>query len=85
MSSFEETGPSTPVTESFRVDKVKPQARLGKRVRAILVIIVAIVLLVPVAVMLMTAFKSRSDVVAIPPKVIFEPTLEGLVFLLTER
>jgi multiple sugar transport system permease protein len=49
------------------------------------VVIVAIVLLVPVAVMLMTAFKSRSDVVSVPPKVFFEPTVEGLVFLLTER
>jgi multiple sugar transport system permease protein len=85
MSSFEETGPRTPVTEGIRVDKVKPRAQLGRRIRAILVVIVAIVLLVPVAVMLMTAFKSRSDVVSVPPKVLFEPTVEGLVFLLTER
>lgn len=85
MSSFEETGPRTPVTEGIRVDKVKPRAQLGRRIRAILVVIVAIVLLVPVAVMLMTAFKSRSDVVSVPPKVLFESTVEGLVFLLTER
>jgi len=85
MSSFEETGPSAPVTEGIRVDKVKPGARLAKNLRAIIVIIVAIILLVPVAVMLLTAFKSRADVVSVPPKVVFEPTLEGLVFLLTER
>jgi multiple sugar transport system permease protein len=85
MSSFEETGPREPVTESIRVDKVQPRAQLAKKIRAIIVIIVAIILLVPVAVMAMTAFKSRSDVVAIPPKVIFEPTLEGFLFLLTER
>jgi multiple sugar transport system permease protein len=35
--------------------------------------------------MAMTAFKSRADFVSVPPKVIFEPTLEGLMFLLTER
>jgi multiple sugar transport system permease protein len=35
--------------------------------------------------MAITAFKSRSDVVSIPPKVFFEPTLEGFVFLLYER
>jgi multiple sugar transport system permease protein len=85
MTSFEETGPSTPITEGIRVDKVKPRARLAKNLRAIIVIIVAIVLLVPVAVMVLTAFKSRADVVSVPPKVVFEPTLEGLVFLLTER
>ncbi len=85
MPSFEETGPRAPVTESIRVDKVRPKAQFAKKVRAILVIIVAIILLVPVAVMVMTAFKSRADVVTAPPKIFFEPTVEGLVFLLTER
>jgi multiple sugar transport system permease protein len=85
MSSFEETGPRAPVTESIRVDKVRPRAQLGRRVRAIIVVIVAFVLLVPVAVMVLTAFKSRADVVTAPPKIFFEPTVEGLVFLLTER
>lgn len=85
MSSFEQTGPREPVTEGIRVDKVQPRARLAKKIRTIIVVIVAFVLLVPVAVMAMTAFKSRTDVVSVPPKFIFEPTLEGFVFLLTER
>jgi multiple sugar transport system permease protein len=85
VSSFAETGPREPVTESIRVDKVQPRARLGRSVRAIIVIIVAIILLVPVAVMAITAFKSRAEVVSVPPKLFFEPTLEGFVFLLTER
>jgi len=85
MSSFEETGPREPVTESIRVDKVQPRAQLGKKVRAAIIIIIAFILLVPVAVMVLTAFKSRADVVSVPPKIIFEPTVEGLVFLLTER
>ena len=33
----------------------------------------------------MTAFKSRSDAVASPPKVIFEPTWEGFISLLYDR
>jgi multiple sugar transport system permease protein len=33
----------------------------------------------------MAAFKSRSDIVSVPPKILFEPTLEGFVFLFTER
>jgi multiple sugar transport system permease protein len=54
-------------------------------VRAIIVVIAALVGLIPVFAMGVTAFKSRADVVSVPPKVIFEPTLEGFVFLLTER
>ena len=63
MSSFAETGPREPVTEGIRVDKVQPRAQLGRKIRAIIVIIVAIILLVPVFVMTVTAFKSRTDVV----------------------
>lgn len=85
MASFEETGPSTPVTEGVRVDRIHPRARLMKNIRAVVVVVAALVGLIPVFAMGITAFKSRADVVAVPPKVIFEPTLEGFVFLLTER
>lgn len=85
MATFEETGPGRPVTESIRVDKVSPRARITRGIRIAIVIIIALVMLIPVAVMLLTAFKSRSDVTSVPPKVVFEPTLEGFVFLLTER
>jgi multiple sugar transport system permease protein len=85
MASFAETGPRTPVTEGIRVDKVHPRARLLKNIRAILVVLIALIGLVPVFAMGLTAFKSRADVVSVPPHLIFEPTLEGFVFLLTER
>lgn len=85
MSTFEQTGPRAPVTESIRVDKLRPSARLARNVRITLMVIFAFVGLIPVFVMAMTAFKSRAAVVSVPPKVIFEPTLEGFVFLLTER
>ena len=85
MASFAETGPSTPVTEGIRVDKVSPRSRRLKRIRSFVVVAFALIGLIPVAVMIITAFKSRTEVVAIPPKIIFEPTLEGFVFLLTER
>ena len=85
MARFEETGPSKPVTESIRVDKVSPQARLFRNVRATIVIILSIIGLIPVFVMFLTAFKTRADVVSVPPTLIFEPTLEGFVYLLTER
>jgi len=85
MSPFSETGPANPVTISTRVDKVSPKARILKAVRVILVIVIAFIMLIPVFVMGITALKSRADVVSIPPKLIFKPTLEGFVFLLTER
>jgi multiple sugar transport system permease protein len=105
MATFFEKGPGYPVVESIRVDKVSPRARLFKNVRAILVVVVALVGLIPIFVMGLTAFKSRPAVVAVPPKFVpwftetattnrgasgafdpfFKPTLEGIVFLLTER
>jgi multiple sugar transport system permease protein len=85
MASFKETGPRTPTTESVRVDKVNPRARATRSVRALIVIVLSIVLLIPVFAMAMTAFKSRSDVVSVPPKLFFDPTMEGFIFLLTER
>lgn len=85
MAAFSETGPRVPVTESTRVDKVHPRAKLTKNVRATLAIVLALIALIPVIIMGLTAFKSRADVVSVPPKITFEPTLEGFVFLLTER
>jgi multiple sugar transport system permease protein len=85
MASFAESGPARPVTEAIRVDKVSPRARLIHNLRAIVVVVIAVIGLIPVFAMGVTAFKSRADVVAVPQKIFFEPTLEGLVFLLTDR
>jgi multiple sugar transport system permease protein len=73
------------ITRAARVDKVGPRAQLMLVIRATVVLAIALIMLIPVAWMAMTAFKSRSDAVAVPPKVFFEPTLEGFVNLLTER
>ena len=85
MGKFEDTGPSKPITESTRVDKVTPRYRLTHSLRALIVIIVAVIMLIPVLVMVVTAFKSRADILSVPPKITFQPTLEGFVFLLTDR
>ncbi len=85
MASFAETGPRRPVVESIRVDKVSPGARTTGAVRAVVVLIVALIMLIPIFVMLATAFKSRPDVSASPPKVFFQPTLEGFLYLFTDR
>ncbi|MDX1435702.1 MAG: carbohydrate ABC transporter permease [Anaerolineales bacterium] len=85
MASFEEVGPGKPVTESSRVDKLTPRSRFGHYSRAIIVILISILILIPIFVMVNTAFKTRPEVVAVPPKLIYTPTLEGFVLLLTER
>jgi multiple sugar transport system permease protein len=42
-------------------------------------------MLIPVYVMAVTAFKTRADILSVPPKLIFKPNLEGFVYLLTDR
>ncbi|MBZ0302538.1 MAG: carbohydrate ABC transporter permease [Anaerolineae bacterium] len=73
------------VNYSTRVDKVGIRPRLVRTIRALITIFIALTLLIPVVWMGMTAFKSRADAVASPPKLVFEPTLEGFVSLLTKR
>src|SRR4030042_596615 len=85
MSRFEDFGPRASVPERVRVDKVSPRARAFGSVRALIILLFAMAALIPVGVMGLTAFKTRADVVASPPKVFFQPTLEGFVFLFTER
>jgi multiple sugar transport system permease protein len=85
MAKFEQVGPSRPVVVATRVDKVTPGYRLVNNARALIVIVLTIVMLIPVGVMILTAFKTRPDAIHVPPKIIFTPSLEGLVFLFTER
>jgi multiple sugar transport system permease protein len=84
MATFEETGPRIPVVEPTRVDKVHPRAKLGKSIRVIITVIVTFIMIIPVLVMIMTAFKARVDIVH-SPKVFFRPTLEGFLYLFTDR
>jgi len=74
-----------PIVYAVRVDKIGRRARLIRALRALLAIIIACIFLIPVFWMGTTAFKSRADVVSVPPKLFFKPTLEGFVNLLTER
>ena len=76
---------SNQFTYATRVDKVTGNWRFTRSIRVILTVTVAIIMLIPVAWMIMTAFKTRSDAVAAPPKVIFEPSMEGFIALLTQR
>jgi multiple sugar transport system permease protein len=85
MSTFAETGPAEPVVESVRVDQVTPRAKMSVRIQALLAIIIAVVMLIPVIWMFMTSFKSRPDATASPPKVFFTPSLDGFIGLFADR
>src|ERR1700751_5347182 len=50
-----------------------------------IVILYAVIAILPLLWIVATAFKSQSDAIAYPPKVIFQPTLEGCVNLFTLR
>jgi multiple sugar transport system permease protein len=52
---------------------------------AAVVILYAVVTIMPLLWIVITAFKSPSDSIAYPPKVLFEPSLEGYVNLFTVR
>ncbi len=58
---------------------------LARRVAAVLVIAYALVTLVPLVWIFLTGFKTPPDAIAYPPKVVFEPSLEGYVNLFTTR
>jgi multiple sugar transport system permease protein len=85
MARFAERGPRLPVAYPTRVDKVHPRAQVLRRAVASVSVVVAIIMLLPVLIMAMTAFKSRGDVMVSPPKILFKPTIEGFVYPFTER
>ncbi|MFO6463452.1 carbohydrate ABC transporter permease [Jannaschia sp. KMU-145] len=57
----------------------------SKTVAAILVVTYALITMVPLVWIVMTGFKSPADAISYPPKILFEPTLEGYVNLFTTR
>lgn len=57
----------------------------GKWFAGVLVVTYALVAVIPLAWILMTGFKSPPDSISYPPKVMFEPSLEGYVNVFTNR
>ncbi len=60
-------------------------SRRQKWVAASLVILYALITITPLLWIIATGFKSPADSIAYPPKVLFQPTLEGYVNLFTTR
>ena len=58
---------------------------LLKHVAGIVVVLYALITMVPLLWIFATGFKTPPDSIAYPPKVVFEPSLEGYVNLFTTR
>ena len=64
---------------------VTEPTKRSKWIAGILVVAYMLVTLLPLVWIISTSFKSGPDSISYPPKVIFEPTLEGYVNLFTTR
>jgi multiple sugar transport system permease protein len=85
-SSVQSAPPNVPaVNYSTRVDKVGWRPQALSVARAIAAVIIAIIMLIPVIWMAMTAFKPLKDAVSVPPIVFFTPSMEGFVNLMTQQ
>ncbi len=60
-------------------------SKTSKRVAGTLVILYALITMIPLVWIVLTSFKSPPDSISYPPKVVFEPTLEGYCNLFTTR
>jgi multiple sugar transport system permease protein len=63
---------------------IEPSPR-QKWLAGALVVVYALITILPLLWIFMTGFKSPSDSISYPPKLVFEPTLEGYVNLFTTR
>lgn len=61
------------------------RARVTNTVRAIVATVVCVIFLIPVIWMGLSALKPRAEIVTVPPKVFFQPSLDGFVGLFTQR
>ncbi|HZP19701.1 MAG TPA: carbohydrate ABC transporter permease [Bauldia sp.] len=58
---------------------------LARRISAALVIVYALVTMVPLVWIILTSFKTPGDSIAYPPKLLFQPSIEGYCNLFTTR
>jgi multiple sugar transport system permease protein len=61
------------------------QERVMISIRVALSILICLIFLIPLIWMLATAFKQQKDVITVPPRLLFTPSLQGLVNRFTQR
>ena len=63
----------------------RSRRRWTRRLSAAVVVLYALITMVPLLWIVLTGFKTPPDSIAYPPKIVFEPSLEGYVNLFTTR
>jgi multiple sugar transport system permease protein len=65
--------------------KVGESTPLARNAAGALVILYALISMIPLVWIVATSFKSPPDSISYPPKIVFQPTMEGYVNLFTSR
>ncbi|WP_201839019.1 carbohydrate ABC transporter permease [Microvirga zambiensis] len=73
------------MSDNVTAHSVVEPSSLTKRIAGILVVLYAIITMVPLGWIVLTGFKSPPDSISYPPKIVFDPTLEGYCNLFTTR
>lgn len=76
---------ATSSAATTKAHSVVESSSRGKWLAGALVIVYALITLIPLVWILATSLKSPPDSISYPPKVVFEPSLEGYVNLFTTR
>jgi multiple sugar transport system permease protein len=71
------------MTAAIAAHSVIEPSRRSKSIAGTLIVLYAVLSVVPLAWILLTAFKSPPDSIAYPPKAIFQPTMDGYCNLFT--
>ena len=72
-------------TSMTTAHSVVEPSRRAKRIAGALIILYALVTMVPLVWIFATSIKSPPDSISYPPKILFQPTIEGYCNLFTER
>jgi multiple sugar transport system permease protein len=73
------------MTGSTAAHSIVEPSRLAKRAAVVIVILYALISMIPLIWIVLTSFKTPPDSISYPPKILFQPSLEGYVNLFTTR
>ena len=73
------------MTHGTLAHSVVAPGAMSRRIAGALVILSALISMVPLVWIVLTSFKTPTDSISYPPKILFAPSLEGYVNLFTTR
>jgi multiple sugar transport system permease protein len=73
------------MTGNVAAHSVVEPGRRAKRIAGAIVVVYALVSMIPLLWIVLTGFKTPTDSISYPPKILFQPSLEGYVNLFTTR